>query len=44
MFFLFESSFLSIKHRIAFFTSAIYFKIIQYVCWGGSKEQEIEQD
>lgn len=29
--FLFESSFKSVKHKIAFFTSVICFKIIQYV-------------
>lgn len=39
MCFLSESSLKSIKHKIAFFTSAICFEINQRGCWGESEEQ-----
>lgn len=42
LFHLFESCFKSGKHRIAFFTSAICFKILQPVCRGGSGEQDVD--
>lgn len=42
MCFIFESSFKSIKNKIAFLTSVTCFEIIQDLLWGEGKEQIVD--